>query len=187
MRATVSERRFTVDEFHRMTAAGILAPEDHVELVSGRIVQMAAIGSRHAACVARLTRLMPPLLTHDLIVWVQNPLRLDRYTELVPDFALLRYRADFYAESHPGPKDVLLLVEVADTTLDHDLGTKIPAYAAAGVPEVWLVDLTRERVERFSGPAAGSGFGRRQRFVRGERIAFTTSREPHLLLDELFG
>jgi len=157
MRAAASRHQFTVEEFHHMGAAGILHHSDRVELVDGQIIQMAAIGSRHAACVGRLTRLMLPL-AEELIVWVQNPVRLDRYTELVPDVALLRPRDDFYAEAHPSPEDVLLLIEVAESTLDYDRQTKIPAYGRAGVPEVWLVNLPNRRIEVFRDPSPESGY-----------------------------
>lgn len=136
-----------------MAAAGILSPEDRLELVSGRIVPMAPIGSLHAACVARLTRLMTSL-SDDVILWVQNPVRLDRRTEVVPDVTLLRAKADFYGALHPGPGDVLLLIEVADTTLDYDRRVKVPAYAAAGIPETWLVNLPSRRIDLFRSPSA---------------------------------
>ena len=140
-----------------MGAAGILHQGDRVELIDGQIIQMAPIGSRHAACVGRLTRLMLPL-AEELIVWIQNPVRLDRYTELVPDVALLRPRDDFYAGAHPGPGDVLLLIEVADATLDYDRQRKISAYGRTGIAEVWLVDLPNRRIEVFRNPSPGSGY-----------------------------
>lgn len=158
MRPGLAQRRFTVEEFHQMSGAGILDEDDRVELVNGRIIEMAAIGSRHAACVARLDRLLQQL-GEDVIVWVQNPLRLDRHTELVPDLALLRPRDDFYAGVHPGPGDVLLLIEVADSTLEYDRQVKIPLYGGAGVPEAWLVDQPHRRIEVFRCPAAGKGYG----------------------------
>jgi Uma2 family endonuclease len=157
MRPGLAQRRFTAEEFHQMGGAGILDEDDRVELVDGRIIEMAAIGSHHAACVARLTRLMQQR-GDEVIVWVQNPLRLDPHTELVPDVALLRPRDDFYAGAHPGPGDVLLLIEVADSTLEYDRQVKIPLYGGACVPEAWLVDLPHRRIEVFRCPAAGKGY-----------------------------
>lgn len=155
MSGGASNRRLTADEFHRMAESGILEPGDRLELVAGRIVPMAPIGSLHAACVARLTRLLAAL-PDDVILWVQNPVRVDRHTEVVPDVTLLRARDDFYGASHPDPGDVLLLIEVADTTLDFDRRVKVPAYAAAGIPEAWLVNLPSRRIDVFRRPSVAA-------------------------------
>lgn len=139
--------RFTVGEYYRMAEAGIFNEDDRVELLEGQIVDMAAIGSRHAGCVNRLNMFFARRLAGRAIVAVQNPVRLSEHSEPKPDFALLRPRPDAYAGGHPGPEDVVLLVEVADTTAAWDRGHKLPLYAAAGVPEVWLIDLTAAVVE----------------------------------------
>ncbi len=127
-------RPFTVAEYHRMAEAGVLGEDDRVELLEGEIVQMTPIGSRHAACVARLTHLFVDRLQGRAQVNVQNPVHLSERSEPQPDLALLRPRPDFYARAHPGPADVLLLVEVAETSSDVDWTVKIPLYAGAGVP-----------------------------------------------------
>ncbi len=186
MRAAASRHQFTVEEFHHMGAAGILHHSDRVELIDGQIIQMAAIGSRHAACVGRLTRLVLPL-AEELIVWVQNPVRLDRYTELVPDVALLRPREDFYAEAHPGPEDVLLLIEVADATLDYDRRTKIPAYGRAGVPEVWLVDLPNRLIEVFHDPSPESGYTHSTGFPEGGAVESLSVPGLSVPVDDVLG
>lgn len=159
MRAAVAQRRFTVDEFHRMGPAGILGPQDRVELLEGQVVQMAAIGSRHAAAVGRLTTILAPL-TRDLIVWIQNPVRLDRHTELAPDVAILCPRDDFYADAPPGAADVLLLLEVAESSLKYDLEVKVPVYGRAGISEVWVIDQSARRVHVFRDPSPESGFAK---------------------------
>ena len=179
MRTAGSGRRFTVDEFHRMGTTGILAPGEGVELVDGQVVQMAPIGNRHAACVGRLTRILAPFAA-DLIVWIQNPVRLDGYTELVPDVAVLRARADFYEDTPPGPEDVLLLIEVAETSTEYDRRTKAPRYARAGVTEVWLVDLPSERIEVFRDPLETFAYTDTMTFQRGavvtcERIGLSVT------------
>ena len=148
----LAHRRFTVDEYHRMAETGILAEDDRVELLDGEIVEMSPIGSRHAATVTRLEHLFHRLVRDRAIVRGQNPVRLDRYSEPEPDIALVTPRADFYAAEHPTPRDVLLIVEVADTSLRYDRHTKLPSYARAGIPEAWLVDLTADRVERHREP-----------------------------------
>src|SRR5207247_3212709 len=145
----LAHRRFTVDEYYRMAETGILAEDDRVELLDGEIVEMSPIGPRHAATVTRLDHLFNRLVGDRAIVRAQNPVRLDGYSEPEPDIALVTPRADFYRAEHPTPRDILLIVEVADTSLRYDRHTKLPGYARAGVPEAWLVDLTADRVERY--------------------------------------
>jgi len=144
--------RLNVDEYHRMAEAGILGPDARVELIEGEIIDMAPIGSRHAATVSRLAHLLHQRIGQQAIVWTQNPIRLDEYSEPEPDLALLRPRDDFYATAHPGPGDVLLVVEVADSSLRYDREIKIPLYARHGIPEAWLLDLENERFLRFLEP-----------------------------------
>ncbi len=137
-----------------MAAAGVLSDDDRVELIDGEIVDMTPIGSRHMACVDRLNRLLTAACGDRAIVRVQGPIRLGPRSEPQPDVTLLRPRPDFYAEGHPGPDSVLVLVEVADTSLDLDRSVKLPLYARAGIREVWLVDLAASRVvvHRTPGP-----------------------------------
>ena len=144
--------RLNVDEYHRMAEAGILGPDARVELIEGEIIDMAPIGSRHAAVVRQLAHILHQNVGYQAIVSTQNPVRLDEYSEPEPDLALLRPRDDFYATAHPGPGDILLIIEVADTSLRYDREIKIPLYARHGIPEVWLVDLVNERLLRFLEP-----------------------------------
>jgi len=147
----VTRRRFTVHDYHRMGEAGILHEDDRVELIEGEIVEMAAIGTRHFSCVNRLTRLLVRGVGDDAVVSVQNPVRLNENNEPQPDLAVLRPRD--YAESLPGPEDVLFLFEVSDTTLSYDRNVKLPLYARARLPEVWVVDLAGEAIERHAEPS----------------------------------
>jgi len=162
--------RFTVDEYHQMAVGGVFTEDDRVELLEGEVVEMAPIGSRHAGCVNRLNMFFAKRLTGLAIVAVQNPVRLNEHSEPQPDFALLRPRPDAYASRHPGPEDVVLLVEVADTTAAWDRGHKLPLYAAAGVPEVWLVDLTAAVVEVCHRPE-GAAYREVRAAVPAEHIA----------------
>ena len=145
---------FTVSDYHKMAEAGILSEEDRVELIEGEIVRMNPIGSRHAACVRRVDALFNGT-NLDVIVSVQSPILLPDLSEPEPDVALLRPRGDFYAGGHPQPGDVLLLIEVSDTTLDYDRNTKIPLYARFGIPETWIVDLGSDMIETHSRPVGG--------------------------------
>ena len=153
--ASVPRRSFTRDDYHAMGRAGILTPEDRVELLEGEVILMSPIGSRHAACVDRLNRAFfaSGRLAGRALVRVQNPLAVSDRCELQPDLMLLVERDDDYAFAHPEPADVLLLVEMADSSIAYDRRTKIPAYARAGIREVWLVDLDHDRIETCSEPA----------------------------------
>jgi Uma2 family endonuclease len=125
-----------------MAAAGILDEDDRVELIEGEIVDMAPIGGQHIGCVNRLTGLFARGLA-DVVVQAQSPIRLDEHTEPQPDLVLLRPGTTNYPA---WPKDVLLVVEVADTSLRYDRQVKLPLYARAGIPEVWLVDVSRRAI-----------------------------------------
>jgi Uma2 family endonuclease len=153
MSVELQRRRFTVGEYYAMADAGILTEDDRVELIEGEIVQMAAIGSHHAACVDRLNRMLVQQAGEAAVVRVQNPVRLSDLTEPQPDFALLRARDDFYAARHPGPADTLLVIEVSHTTLGYDREIKLPLYALAGIPEVWIVNVEDGEVEVYRDPA----------------------------------
>jgi Uma2 family endonuclease len=162
--------QFTTTEYERMAEAGILSEDDRVELVEGEVLKMTPIGSRHAACVNRLNTLVSQQVGGSVIVSVQNPVRLTQYTEPQPDLALLRPRADFYSEGHPAPEDVLLIVEVAETSLGYDRDVKLPLYARAGIPEVWIVDLDREEILAYSRPREGA-YGESERELRGGTVS----------------
>ncbi len=154
MAVEITQRPFSVTDYHRMAAAGILTEDDRVELIKGKIIIMSPIGSRHAACVKRLNALLSQQVGGVALVSIQDPIRLDDYSEPEPDVALLRPRDDFYAHAHPTPTDVLLVIEVADTSEGYDRSEKIPLYARAAIPEVWLVSLPQNRIEVYTEPVA---------------------------------
>jgi Uma2 family endonuclease len=135
--------RITVDEYHRMAEVGLLAPDARVELIDGEIIEMAPIGNPHAATVDRLNQLMHRALGDSGIVRCQGPVQLGNYSEPQPDFALLAPREDFYEQRRPTPADMLLAVEVSDTSLRFDLHTKMALYARHRIPEFWVVDVQR--------------------------------------------
>ena len=169
MSAQMTRRPFTVNDFDRMAKAGIFAPDERVELIDGEIVQMAKIGSHHAACVARLVTFFIRNLGDAVCVSPQNPLTLDMKSEPVPDVVVAKPRADFYAEAHPRPEDVLLVIEVSDTTLAFDRKVKVPLYARTGIPEVWVVNLKRGIVEAYTRPE-GDGYSEIKKVERGQSL-----------------
>jgi Uma2 family endonuclease len=162
----LARRRFTLEEYHRMAHVGILTETDRVELIEGEIIQLAPVGQRHAACVARLTRRLIQALGDRVLLWPQNPVRLPRDTEPRPDVVLLRPRPDDYFRHPARPEDILLLTEVADISYRYDRGVKLPLYARAGVPEVWIVDLTHAVVEIYRQPGS-RGYGSAHCVERG--------------------
>jgi Uma2 family endonuclease len=147
--------RYTTADYHRMSEAGILAPDVRVELIQGEVIDMTPIGSGHAGLVKHLNKLFIQTVGDAVVVGVQDPVVVDDFSEPEPDLALLRFREDFYTKSHPRPEDVLLIVEVADTTLQYDREIKLPLYAHAGIPEVWLVDVVAKSVTVCSHPEEG--------------------------------
>ncbi len=156
-----------------MAAAGVLSENDRVELIEGEIVEMNPIGSRHAACVGRLTELLGRLVSDQAIVWVQNPVQINDYSEPLPDVALLKRRDDFYAQPNPQPADVLLIIEVADSSVEYDREIKMPLYAQAGIPEVWLINLPKDTVEIYTQPL-GEAYREIRLVKRGETLAAKT-------------
>lgn len=151
----LARRHFTVEEFHRMGETGILTSDDRVELIRGEILQMTPIGSTHSGCVAYLTNTFAARLGGRVIVNPQNPVRLARDTEPQPDLVLLKPRPDFYRLSHPTVHEVLLLVEVADSSIKFDRDVKQPIYAQDGIPEVWIVNLGERRIHVYRDLAQG--------------------------------
>jgi Uma2 family endonuclease len=186
MSVQIERRWFNVDEYYRMIDAGILSEDDRVELIEGEVIKMSPIGKFHAACVKRLNKLFGFLVGRTAIVSVQDPIRLSDFSEPQPDLALLKLRDDFYSSGHPTPEDVLLVVEVADSSVQYDRSIKMPLYARSGIPEVWLVDVARDLIEVYARPVSG----RYQDFRearRGETL--TLSSLPNLLIrvDDILG
>src|SRR5262245_48935979 len=160
-------RLFTRKEYHRMGEVGILKPKERVELIHGEIVEMSPIGPRHIAFVNSLNELLVLRLGGRALVSVQNPVALDEYSEPEPDLAVLR-RRDNYKHAEPATEDVLLLIEVADTSLAYDRRVKLELYAEAGVPEYWVIDAAAEIIEVHREPGPG-GYTVSQRMA-GEAV-----------------
>jgi len=187
MAVTLKRRRFTVDEYHRMGEAGILSEDEPVELIAGEIVVREPIGSRHAGTVNRLNRLWTSRLGERAVVQIQNPIELpEEDSEPQPDVALLRPRADFYTAAHPVAADVLLLIEVADSSLTVDRRVRMPLYARAAIPEAWILDLTADRVEVYRVPTADA-YQQVVTFERGQRVAPVAFADLTVTVEDLLG
>ncbi|MDA8073542.1 MAG: Uma2 family endonuclease [Actinomycetota bacterium] len=165
MSSVLPRHAFTVHEWEEMGRLGLFDEDARVELIDGEIVDMTPIGARHQDCVNRLAEQFWSRAGDMVVVQVQGPVRLSEHSEPQPDLAVLRRRPEGYAAALPGPAAVLLVVEVADTTLERDLA-KAAVYAASGIRECWIVDLQGDQVIASSEPGP-EGY-RAQRFVRGD-------------------
>lgn len=186
MSVQVAKRWFTVAEYNRMGEAGIFTEDDRVELIEGEIIEMSPIGRRHAACVDRLNELLSERLRRKAIVRVQSPVVLNDYAQPQPDVALLRRRDDFYERALPAPGDVMLVAEVADTTLEYDRQIKVPLYARAGIHEVWVVNLPDGQVEVYTRPAGGA-YQDVRRHARAEAVNSAAAHGLTATVDEILG
>ena len=172
-------------EYLRMGEAGVFAPEARLELIEGEIIEMAPIGSPHAGCVNKLTRLFIQRAGDAAVVAVQNPVIISNLSVPQPDLALLRARADDYASSHPETADVYLVVEVADTTLAFDLGRKAAIYARCGIAELWVVDVNSRAIHVFRKPGQ-SGYRETLCVHAGQSVACAALATVEIEVAELF-
>ena len=147
-----AQHRFSVGDYYRMAETGVLKPDDRVELLDGRIIDMSPIGPFHGGSVNRLIRLFGKLSNGRWLVSAQNPVHLDDYSEPQPDLMLLKPATDDYTSRHPVPDDVFLLIEVADSSLQLDREEKLPAYGRAGIREVWILNLSDKTLEVYRDP-----------------------------------
>lgn len=180
---TLRKYRFTVDDYHRMGEAGLFASNQRVELINGEIIEMSPINSPHAGAVKVLNHLLNQILSNQCIIGVQDPIKLSSYAEPEPDISICKFRSDFYSSSHPTPKDVLFLIEVADSSLDYDRQIKLPLYAEAGIPESWIVNLQDQQIEIYTQPSP-EGYSQIRIFRKGESIQ--TIHIAELAVDAIF-
>lgn len=146
-------RLWTVEDYHRMAAAGILHPEERVELIEGQIVRMAAKGTPHSAAITRIARVLANDWGEQVLLRTQEPVRLNDYSELEPDVAVVQVNPLDYADHHPTPEEIYLLIEVADTSLSRDCETKARIYAQAGITDYWVLDITNRQLLIFREPS----------------------------------
>ncbi|MEK6323881.1 MAG: Uma2 family endonuclease [Acidobacteriota bacterium] len=177
---------FNVDEYYRMAEVGLLTENDRVELIEGEIIEMSPIGSRHGGTLNRSSAFLHRKLDDIAIVSVQNPVRLNDFSEPQPDLALLKPRKDFYSKSHPIAEDVLVVIEVSDTSLAYDRNVKLPLYARAGIPESWLIVLAKEVIELHSQPKNGK-YQKVERLKRGKTLTSPTIPGLSCRVEDLLG
>ncbi len=184
MTLELKRRQFTTTQYHQMIETGVLREGDRVELIEGEILEMAAIGSKHAAQVRRLSRLFSHRFGDEVLVSVQNPVELEPRSEPEPDVALLRWRGDYYETEHPQPSDIYLVVEVADSTAEFDRKVKAPLYARNGIDEYWLIDLNMEEIAVYRQPAP-EGYQWMETMQRGQKIGVMSLPNTEFTVDEI--
>jgi Uma2 family endonuclease len=186
MSRQLAKRWITVDEYERMGEARIFNEDDRLELLEGGIYEMSPIGSHHAACVDFLITFLTELARRKFIVRGRNPIRLDDFSEPQPDIALLKWRDDFYRHAHPTPHDVLLVIEVADSTIESDRAYKLPLYAKACIAETWIINLPEEAIELYAQPENGA-YTINRNFKRGEDAEADTIADLCISVSDVLG
>jgi len=169
MASAVAKRLLNVEEYYKMAEVGILKPSDRVELINGEIFDMSPIGSKHAAVVKKLARLLNEIFQNKAIIGIQDPIRLDSDNEPEPDISILQFRPDFYSKAHPGSRDIQAIIEVADSSIKHDKEVKAPLYASYGIPVYWIIDIENNCIEVLTNPK-GSDYLANEIFQMGDSI-----------------
>jgi Uma2 family endonuclease len=183
MSIQVSKRLITAEEYHKMAEVGILQ-ERGLELIDGEIIKMTPIGSRHLSCVNLLNEILSEKLGRKVIISIQNPVRLNEYTEPEPDISILKRTEDRYANQLPSAEDVLLVIEVADSSVDYDRNVKLPLYAESGIPEYWLINLDQKEIEAYRKPL-GNAYRFRELLRPGDAIK-AREMELEIPVEEVF-
>ena len=186
MQTEATKKLFTVDEYYKMVDAGILHEEDRTELIDGEIILMSPMGSHHAAVVTRVTDLFVPLFKGKALLRPQLPLRLNDLNESQPDIVLLKPKKDCYVSRHPGPADVFLVMEIADSSLRYDRDVKLPIYATAQLDEVWIAHLSKETLLVYRDPMGGT-YKTLQTFRSGQSLSCLRFPDIQLAVDDLLG
>ena len=176
-------RRLTADDFDQMCSAGILTADDRVELIDGELIEMPPMGPAYTGIVNRLAEILHPRLGDAAKLRVQSSVRLSSHTQPEPDLAVVKPDPRHYLLRHPRPADILLAIEVADSSLDYDREQKVPRYAVAGIPEVWLVDVAQKQVTVYSAPSSG-GYGHSRTVAWAEEIVATRVEGLRLTFEE---
>lgn len=181
-----TRHRLTIDDFHRMIEAGILTEHDRVELIDGELIDMVPMGGPHANCIVRLTHSLVRHVGDSFLVRVQLPLEVGEHSEMYPDLCLVRGDLPGLSQANPKASDAILVIEVADSTVRYDRHSKMPRYAAFGIPEAWLVDLPDETVTVYRDPTP-NGYGIATVLRRGYTIESHALPDLRLTVDDVLG
>ena len=184
--AWVARYKFDVHQYHAMAKAGVLKEDDRVELIDGEIVAMSSIGPAHVGAVNSSNMFWAIRLGGRAIVQIQNPIRLDERNQPQPDIAILKLKDDFYRSGLAGPDDVLLLIEVSDTSLRYDRRIKLALYARFGIPEVWIANIRARAIEAYTDPVNGE-YTSLQTFRRGQTATPTAFPDVVLPVSDIIG
>ena len=175
----------TIKEYEQMIRAGVFSEDERIELIEGQMINMSPIGASHAGQVIRLSRLLANQIAAQALLSVQNPIRLFR-SEPQPDLALLKPRSDDYGSGHPTAREVLLVIEVADTSADYDRNVKIPLYGRSGIPEAWLINLSGHAIEVYRQPGK-DGYSEKKTYASGDQLAPLALPDISLAVAEILG
>jgi Uma2 family endonuclease len=143
-------KRFTLEEYHKLIDIGFLKEDDHIQLINGDLIEMVSKGRGHETCLRRLWKELPNMIGNRAILQSQSPVIIPPKSEPEPDFAIVKNRDDDYFLSHPQAEDVLLIIEVADSSIKYDQDVKIPLYAKAGISDYWIFNLLDNYLECYS-------------------------------------
>ncbi len=177
--------KLDVDKYRRLAETGILHEDSRVELINGELIEMAPIGVDHAGSVDSLTEALVLACAGKASVSVQNSVTIDQFSEPQPDFAISKLRADRYRTSRPGPEDLLLLIEVADSSLRFDRTVKLTLYASRGVAELWIVDLRRQVLEVYRQPGE-AGYRTMETFKPGDTVSLALAPDIAIAVNRVF-
>ena len=183
---TETRKLFTVDDYYKMAEAGVLREPHRTELINGEIIEMTPMGSRQAAVVSRVNEVFISLFKGKALLRPQLPLRLNDFNEPEPDIVLLRPQKDSYSAAHPGPSDVFLVMEISDSSLRYDRDVKLPVYAEARLPEVWILDLAADALLVYRN-ATRRTYRTHLRFGRDESVSCLRFPQILIEIDELLG
>ena len=171
MTTQINRWKMTTSLYQSMYEHGILTENDQVELINGEILTRSPSGSRHAACIKKLNALLSRQLSEKAIIGIQDPVKLGEDAMPEPDVVVLRHRADYYVNEHPGANDIYLAIEVSDTSAEYDRTVKLPIYAEAGIPEYWLIDLNASQIEVYHTPN-GQKYRHRELIGKEDQLHF---------------
>ena len=181
---TPTKHRFTVEQYYKMAEVGILDVEQRTELIEGEVIEMSPIGAKHAACLSKLADVLRDRTRNKALVRQQNPIHMGDRSEPQPDIAVVKERQNYYLESHPIPTEIFLLIEVADSTLKYDRDVKVPLYAKAGIPELWIANLEAQVFETYRQPSE-TGYQHVQIYGKGEVINLLMLPDVAIAIDEI--